>query len=252
MEDIVAGWLLEMLHLPAGASVGFVTGAHMANFTCLAAARHEVLRRVGWNVEAHGLQRAPRVTIVVGRSRPRLGRSARCACSASARTRWCACQWTIRGACSSMRSSARSPASMVRSSSARKPGTWAPAAAIRSQGWSDRRAHAWCVGARRRCVRVVGGGRAGAGRAGRRYRHRRLVDDGRAQVAERPLRLRPGDRRASRATSGIDGAAGVLPDPRCGRRTRRYGLGARVVTPRARHPALRAVPNAGPRWAFRR
>src|SRR5688572_2984333 len=66
LEDIVAGWLLEMLHLPAGASVGFVTGAHMANFTCLAAARHEVLRRAGWNVEADGLQRAPRVTIVSG------------------------------------------------------------------------------------------------------------------------------------------------------------------------------------------
>jgi len=66
LEDIVAGWVLEMLHLPAAASVGFVTGAHMANFTCLAAARHEVLRRVGWNVEEHGLQRAPRVTIVAG------------------------------------------------------------------------------------------------------------------------------------------------------------------------------------------
>ena len=66
MEDIVAGWLLEMLQLPAGASVGFVTGAHMANFTCLAAARHEVLRRAGWNVEEHGLQGAPRVAIVAG------------------------------------------------------------------------------------------------------------------------------------------------------------------------------------------
>jgi glutamate/tyrosine decarboxylase-like PLP-dependent enzyme len=66
MEDIVSGWILETLGLPAGASVGFVTGAHMANFTCLAAARHEVLRRVGWNVEEHGLQGAPRVTIVAG------------------------------------------------------------------------------------------------------------------------------------------------------------------------------------------
>ena len=66
MEDIVALWVLETLHLPATASVGFVTGAHMANFTCLAAARHEVLHRVGWNVEAHGLQRAPRITIVAG------------------------------------------------------------------------------------------------------------------------------------------------------------------------------------------
>jgi len=66
MEDIVSSWLLEILRLPARASVGFVTGAHMANFTCLAAARHEVLRRVGWNVEQHGRQGAPRVTLVAG------------------------------------------------------------------------------------------------------------------------------------------------------------------------------------------
>ncbi len=66
MEDVVAGWLLELLDLPPTASIGFVSGAHMANFTCLAAARHEVLRRAGWDVEADGLQRAPRVTIVAG------------------------------------------------------------------------------------------------------------------------------------------------------------------------------------------
>ena len=66
IEDIVAAWLLEILGLPAGAGVGFVTGAHMANFTCLAAARHEVLRRAGWNVETQGLQRAPRVRIIAG------------------------------------------------------------------------------------------------------------------------------------------------------------------------------------------
>ena len=66
IEDIVSGWLLEMLALPRTASVGFVTGCHMANFTCLAAARHEVLRRTGWNVEAQGLQRAPRVRVIAG------------------------------------------------------------------------------------------------------------------------------------------------------------------------------------------
>jgi glutamate/tyrosine decarboxylase-like PLP-dependent enzyme len=66
MEDIVSSWILETLGLPASASVGFVTGAHMANFTCLAAARHEVLRRTGWNVEDQGLQRAPHVRIVAG------------------------------------------------------------------------------------------------------------------------------------------------------------------------------------------
>jgi glutamate/tyrosine decarboxylase-like PLP-dependent enzyme len=66
MEDVVSDWLLDLIGLPAGASVGFVTGAHMANFTCLAAARHEVLRRVGWNVEEEGLQRAPKLTFFVG------------------------------------------------------------------------------------------------------------------------------------------------------------------------------------------
>ncbi|HJU42506.1 MAG TPA: aminotransferase class V-fold PLP-dependent enzyme [Vicinamibacterales bacterium] len=66
MEDIVAGWILELLDFPRTAGVGFVTGCHMANFTCLAAARHEVLRRTGWNVETQGLQRAPRVRVIVG------------------------------------------------------------------------------------------------------------------------------------------------------------------------------------------
>ncbi len=66
MEDIVAGWVIELLGLPRRAGVGFVSGCHMANFTCLAAARHEVLRRAGWNVETHGLQRAPKVRVLVG------------------------------------------------------------------------------------------------------------------------------------------------------------------------------------------
>jgi glutamate/tyrosine decarboxylase-like PLP-dependent enzyme len=66
MEDVVAAWVLELLDLPRNAGVGFVTGCHMANFTCLAAARHEVLRRAGWNVETQGLQRAPRVRVIAG------------------------------------------------------------------------------------------------------------------------------------------------------------------------------------------
>jgi glutamate/tyrosine decarboxylase-like PLP-dependent enzyme len=66
LEDVVSAWLLEMLGLPARASMGFVTGCHMANFTCLAAARHEVLRRAGWDVEADGLPHAPKVSVIVG------------------------------------------------------------------------------------------------------------------------------------------------------------------------------------------
>ncbi|HJR58031.1 MAG TPA: aminotransferase class V-fold PLP-dependent enzyme [Vicinamibacterales bacterium] len=67
IEHVAAGWLLDLLGLPKTASVGFVTGATMANTTALAAARHEVLRRAGWDVEADGLQGAPRVTVIAGR-----------------------------------------------------------------------------------------------------------------------------------------------------------------------------------------
>jgi glutamate/tyrosine decarboxylase-like PLP-dependent enzyme len=66
VEEVAAAWLVELLGLPAHASVGFVTGCHMANFTALAAARHELLRRAGWDVEADGLQAAPRLRVVVG------------------------------------------------------------------------------------------------------------------------------------------------------------------------------------------
>jgi len=63
-EEVAGAWLVDLLELPAGTSVGFVTGATMANFTALAAARHTVLARTGWDVERQGLQGAPPVTVV--------------------------------------------------------------------------------------------------------------------------------------------------------------------------------------------
>ncbi len=65
-EDVAAEWLLELLGLPSTASVGYVTGGQMANFTGLAAGRNEVLHRAGWDVEQQGLQGAPIVNVVVG------------------------------------------------------------------------------------------------------------------------------------------------------------------------------------------
>lgn len=49
LEEICRKWLVSILGLPAEAGVGFVTGATMGNFTGLAAARHAVLERVGWD-----------------------------------------------------------------------------------------------------------------------------------------------------------------------------------------------------------
>ena len=66
VETVAQRWLLDVLRLPRDASVGFVTGATMANFVGLAAGRGEVLRRVGWNVEANGLFGAPPITVLIG------------------------------------------------------------------------------------------------------------------------------------------------------------------------------------------
>ena len=245
IEDIVAGWLLELLGLPRSASVGFVTGCHMANFTCLAAARHEVLRRAGWNVEAQGLQRAPRVRVIAGgevhisavgalrylglrhrgdrnHSRRRPGPHAR------GRAR--------RGA----RDGATGPTIVCAQAGNVSTGASDPIDAIVSQ-----RARARRVGPRRRRVRIVGGGRARAaiaGRAASRHAdswatdaHKWLnvpYDSGLAIVARR------------RAASRGDEHEGVVPAARRGRRAHRHGLGAGIVAPLARAAALRVDPHA--------
>jgi len=69
VEQAAGAWLIELLGLPRHASFGFVTGAQMANFTALAAARHHVLARTGWDVERDGLQGAPKIRVVVGAKR---------------------------------------------------------------------------------------------------------------------------------------------------------------------------------------
>ena len=66
LEEIVLGWLREIFGLPVFCGAGFVTGATMANFTCLAAARGALLRRAGWNAEERGLFGAPELKVIVG------------------------------------------------------------------------------------------------------------------------------------------------------------------------------------------
>lgn len=65
-EEVAAAWLLDLLGLPADAGLGFATGATMANFTALAAARTALLDRAGWDVEADGLFGAPQINVVLG------------------------------------------------------------------------------------------------------------------------------------------------------------------------------------------
>jgi glutamate/tyrosine decarboxylase-like PLP-dependent enzyme len=65
-ETAAARWLLELFDLPRESSVGFATGATVANFTCLAAARGEVLHQAGWDADANGLFGAPPIAVLIG------------------------------------------------------------------------------------------------------------------------------------------------------------------------------------------
>jgi glutamate/tyrosine decarboxylase-like PLP-dependent enzyme len=69
VEDVAERWLVDLLGLPGGSAVGFVTGGTMANFTCLAAGRDAVLRRAGWDVAERGLVGGPGVRVLVGAER---------------------------------------------------------------------------------------------------------------------------------------------------------------------------------------
>lgn len=65
-EEVSANWLLDLLQLPRECSVGFSTGATMASFICLATARAEVLRKIGYALDEGGLIGAPPVTVFIG------------------------------------------------------------------------------------------------------------------------------------------------------------------------------------------
>ncbi len=65
LEEVATEWLIDALKLPAGCGSAFVTGATVANFTALAAARHAVLARAGWDVESRGLFGAPEIQVIV-------------------------------------------------------------------------------------------------------------------------------------------------------------------------------------------
>jgi len=69
VEEVVGDWLKELLRLPRTASFALVTGCQMAHTTCLAAARHDVLSRSGWNVEHDGLTGAPPIRVLAGAKR---------------------------------------------------------------------------------------------------------------------------------------------------------------------------------------
>jgi glutamate/tyrosine decarboxylase-like PLP-dependent enzyme len=66
LHEVVRGWLVDVLGLPPGTGLAFVSGATVANASCLAAARDALLARAGWDTQADGLFGAPALDVVVG------------------------------------------------------------------------------------------------------------------------------------------------------------------------------------------
>jgi glutamate/tyrosine decarboxylase-like PLP-dependent enzyme len=66
IEKVTAGWLLNLLRLPAASAVGFVTGTTMANFCGILAARNSIYKRLGWNIKLRGMNGAPSIRVIVG------------------------------------------------------------------------------------------------------------------------------------------------------------------------------------------
>jgi glutamate/tyrosine decarboxylase-like PLP-dependent enzyme len=69
IEEVVGAWLKDILRLPAEASFALVTGCQMAHVTCLAAARHALLKKAGWDVEQQGMQGSPRIRVLTSDQR---------------------------------------------------------------------------------------------------------------------------------------------------------------------------------------
>ena len=191
MEEVAGRWVVDLLGLPATASTGFVTGGLMANFTASPRRGTACSRDAGWDVEAHGLpRRAARAGHRRARSATRRSTS-RSATSASAARPRSSSPSTTRAACAPMRFAAtlaaadRGPTIVCAQAGNVNTGAFDPIDEI-----CDGRARARRVGARRRRVRPVGRGHRRPSRAPRRRRTRGLVGDRRAQVAQRPVRLR--------------------------------------------------------------
>ena len=248
-EEVAHGWLLDLLGLPAGTSVGFTTGATMANFTALAAARHAVLREVGWDVEVRGLFDAPAIHVVLGDeahvtvfvSLQMLGlgrdRVHRVAADEQGRMRPDALRATLAGL--------DGPTIVVAQAGNVNTGAFDPLPEIVGGGARARR-----LAPRRRRVRPVGRGRPGAARSDRGSRAGRFVDDRRPQVAQRAVRLRARVRpRRGRPSDVDDPRRVVLHRDRWGR-TGPVQLGGRVLPTRPRVHGLRraSLVRAGPGW----
>ena len=237
-EEVCRGWLCDLLGLPADASAGFTTGAQMANLTGLAAARHHVLDKAGWDVEADGLLGAPEVNVIVGEQRhATVGRALRFLGLGERRVTVVPADDQGRMQPAGLRDAISGGSTIVVAQAGNvNTGSFDPMRAICEIAHEHDG-----LGPRRRRLRAVGGGESHPQASRGRRRARRLVGGRRAQVAQRPVRLRCRPVRSPAGTS-----PGDVPDRRVSGAHRQPGrdgldageLTARQGVPREPHRSL--------------
>ena len=212
IEEVVLGWLRELLGLPVNGSGAFVTGAQMANVTGLMAARHQVLEQAGWDVEVDGLFGAPPVTVVVGGER-------HAAVDRALRYLGFGTAGVVELAVDDQGALDPSDLARVLGEADGGPAIVCTQAGQREHGSlrSDRRGlhhrpRARGLGPRRRRLRPVGRGQQSAPSPARGLRGGRQLGRRHAQVAQRPLRLRGGAHRPPRGPPSGHGHVRRLPD----------------------------------------
>ncbi len=189
-EEVAGRWLVDLLGLPEGSAVGFVTGGTMANFTCLATARDTVLRRAGHDISA-GLAAVPTGARPGRRRAPPLGRPA----PAVPRPRRPGGRTRRREGPDPRRGPRRRTGGRRGSDGRGAAGRQHPLRRLRPvRRVRGRRPRARRMGPRGRRLRALGGRVAAVARGGRGARRGGLLGDGCAQDAQRALRLRSGDR----------------------------------------------------------
>ena len=211
-ERAAGSWAKQLLGLPASASVGFVTGAQAANTVGLAVGRHRVLADAGWDVERDGLCGAPRVAIVASEERhATIDRAARLLGLGTAAIRARRGDGAGRDRRRRPRPRAGQPSRGSRVIVCLQAGNVNTGACDDLRRAIPLARTARRVGARRRRLRPLGRCEPAHRPPRRRGRGRRLVGDRRAQVAQRPLRQRPGLLRRRRAACRDDVVCRVVP-----------------------------------------
>ena len=197
LEDVALGWVRDVLGLPPECGGAVVTGATMANFTGLAAARHALLERGGWDVENDGLFGAPRLTVVVGEE-VHASLLKALGLLGLGRKRVIRVPADEQGRMRAERMPALDDRTIVCIQAGNvNSGAFDPAAAICRRARRGGR-----VGPRGWRVRTVGGGIAAVSPPDRRIRTGGFLGDRWSQVAERRLRLRNRDRARMRPPCG--------------------------------------------------